>query len=117
MNTHRFDSTIGRLMVAMTYVAVALLMVGVALMIANGISPLEGGPAFDPALIWDDIRAGVPAGFLWLGLVAVIATPIVRVVVSTIGFAREDSWRMVAVGVGILLVIAVGIVTTLATDG
>jgi uncharacterized membrane protein len=117
MNTHRFESTIGRLMVAMTYVAVALLVVGVALMIVNGISPLVGGPAFDPALIWDEIRAGIPTGFLWLGLVVVIATPIVRVAVSAIGFAREGSWRMVGVGIAILVVIAVGIVTAIATDG
>ena len=117
MNTHRFDSTIGRLMVAMTYVAVALLVVGVVLMVANGISPLVGGPAFDPALIWEEIRAGIPTGYLWLGLVVVIATPIVRVAVAAFGYAREGQWRMVGVGAGILAVILVGIVTSLATRG
>jgi len=117
MNTHRFDSTIGRLMVAMTYVAVALLVVGVVLMALNGISPLDVGPTFDPALIWSELRNGVPAGFLWLGLIVVIATPIVRVAVAAVGYAREGQWRMVGVGVGILAVILVGIVTSLATKG
>ena len=117
MNTHRFDSTIGRLMVAMTYLAVALLVVGVVLMVVNGISPLAGGPAFDPALMWAEVRNGAPAGFLWLGLGVVIAIPIVRVAVATVGYAREGLWRMVGVGVGILIVILVGVVTSLATKG
>lgn len=116
MNQHRFDSTIGRLMVAMTYVAVALLIVGVALMSVHGISPLDGGPAFDPALLWAELRNGAPVGFLWLGLVVVIATPVVRVAVAAVGFAREGQWRMVGVGAGILLVIAVGILSSIVTE-
>jgi hypothetical protein len=40
----------------------------------------------------------------------------VRVAVSAIGFAREGQWRMVAVGTGILLVIAVGIATSIASE-
>ena len=57
-----------------------------------------------------------PAGFLWLGLVVVIATPIVRVAVSSVGFAREGQWRMVAVGLGILAIILVGIVSSIAVE-
>jgi len=116
MRPYGFDARIGRLMIVMTYISVALLVVGVVLMAVNGISPLDGAPAFDPSLIWTDLRAGLPVGFLWLGLIAVIATPIVRVAVSAVGFAREGQWRMVAVGTGILLVIAVGIVTSIATE-
>jgi uncharacterized membrane protein len=116
MKDSGFDSTIGRLMIVMTYIAVGLLAVGVVLMVVNGISPLVGGPAFDPTLLVDEIRAGVPTGFLWLGLVVVIATPIVRVAVSSVGFAREGQWRMVAVGLGILSIIAVGIVSSIALE-
>jgi uncharacterized membrane protein len=116
MNQHGFDSTLGRLMVAMTYVAVALLIVGVALMAVQGISALDGGPAFDPALLWAELRNGAPVGFLWLGLVMVIATPIVRVAVASVAFAREAEWRMVGIGAAILLVIAVGIVSSLASE-
>jgi uncharacterized membrane protein len=116
MRERGFDSTVGRLMIAMTYVAVALLAVGVVLMIANGISPLVGGPAFDVGVIVEEVRAGVPTGFIWLGLVVVIATPIVRVAVSSVGFAREGQWRMVAVGLGILAIILVGIVSSIAVE-
>ena len=116
MSGFGFDARIGRLMIAMTYLAVGLLTVGVVLMIANGISPLDGAPAFDPGQIRADILAGQPAAFLWLGLIVVIATPIVRAAVAAIGFAREGQWRMVGVGAGILLVIAVGIASSIALE-
>jgi uncharacterized membrane protein len=116
MRDRGFDSTVGRLMIAMTYVAVVLLAIGVILMIANGISPLVGGPVFDAGVVLEELRAGIPTGFIWLGLVVVIATPIVRVAVSSVGFAREGQWRMVGVGLGILTIIAIGIVTSIAME-
>ena len=116
MRDHGFDSTIGRLMIVMTYIAVALLGIGVLLMAVDGISPLVGGPVFDATIIVDELRAGIPAGFLWVGLVVVIATPIVRVAVSSVGFAREGQWRMVAVGLGILAIILIGIVRSIAVE-
>jgi uncharacterized membrane protein len=116
MKPHGFDARIGRLMIVMTYLSVGLLVIGVVLMLVNGISPLDSAPVFDPSAIWADLRAGLPVGFLWLGLVVVIATPIVRVAVSAVGFAREGQWRMVGVGAGILLIIAIGIVTSIAQE-
>ena len=116
MRDHGFDSTIGRLMIVMTYIAVALLGIGVLLMVVDGISPLVGGPAFDATLVFDELRAGIPAGFLWAGLVVVIATPIARVAVSSVGFAREGQWRMVAVGLGLLAIILIGIVSSIALE-
>jgi uncharacterized membrane protein len=116
MRDHGFEGTLGRLMIAMTSVAVALLIVGVALMMVNGISPLAGGPVFDPALLWQELRAGTPAGFLWLGLIVVIATPVVRVAAASVGFARAGEWQMVGISIGILLVIAVAIASSLVTE-
>ena len=116
MRERGFDSTVGRLMIAMTYVAVVLLAVGVVLMAIDGISPLVGGPTFDPTVVIEELRAGIPTGFIWLGLIVVIATPIVRVAVSSVGFAREGQWRMVAVGLGILAIILIGIVSSIALE-
>lgn len=113
----RFEARIGRLLIATTYVAVALLVVGVGLMVAGGISPLDGGPPFDPAALIADLRALEPAGFLWLGLLAVIATPITRVVAAAIGFAREGDRILVVVAVGILTVIVIGVAAALAGAG
>ena len=42
-----------------------------------------------------------------------IAAPIGRVIVAAITYARDADWLMVAISLGILLVIAVGVGTAL----
>jgi uncharacterized membrane protein len=109
-----FDRTIGRLLIVVTYAASVLLLIGVVLMVVDGISPLSGGPGLDPSALVSDLVSLQPAGFLWLGLIAVIATPISRVVAAAIAFGRAGDQRMVGVAVGILVVIALSIATALA---
>ena len=92
-----------------TYVAIGLIMCGVILMLAGGLSPLDPAPAFDPARLLDDLIALRPAGFLWLGLLVVLATPAARVALSVAGFVRAGEPRMAGVAVLVLLVIALGI--------
>jgi uncharacterized membrane protein len=104
---------IGRLLIAMTYVAVGLLVVGVVLMIADGISPLSNGPGLDLATLPSQLLALDPAAFLWLGLLAVVAAPIGRVIVAGIGYARQADWLMVAIALGILAIIAIGVASAL----
>jgi uncharacterized membrane protein len=105
------ERRIGRLLIATTYVSVGLLTVGVALLLAAGTSPLAGGPGLDPAAIGSQVLALDPAGFLWLGLVAVVSAPISRVVLAAVAYIRTEDWPMVAVAVGILAIIAIGIAT------
>jgi uncharacterized membrane protein len=112
-----FERRIGRLLIAVTYLAVGLLLAGVALMVVNGVSPLDGGPALDLATLPADLAALAPAGFLWLGLLAVIATPVSRVVAAAIGFGRAGDRMMVLVAVAILLVISIGIVAAQVAPG
>ena len=57
-----FESTIGRLLIGLTYVATALLPIGVLLMVAGGISPLSGGPAAGPGSLPIDLAALTPSG-------------------------------------------------------
>jgi uncharacterized membrane protein len=112
-----FDRFLGRLLIAVTYVAVALLAVGVVLLIAAGISPLAGGPALDLDRLTADLVAVDPAAFLWLGILAVIATPLSRVVAAAIGFARLGDRWMVGIAIAILVVITIGIASSLAAAG
>jgi uncharacterized membrane protein len=105
------ERRIGRLLIAMTYLSVALLTVGVGLLLGAGISPVSGGPGLDLATIGSQLATFGPAGFLWLGLLAVIAAPIGRVLLAAVAYARSDDWQMVAVAVAILAVIAFGVVT------
>jgi uncharacterized membrane protein len=108
------EALIGRLLIAVTYVAVGLLAIGLVLMIADGISPLSGGPPLDLATLGTQLVALDPAGFLWLGLMAVIAAPIGRVIVAAIAYARDADWVMVTVSIAILVVIAIGVGSALA---
>jgi uncharacterized membrane protein len=113
---HEFDRAIGRILIWLTYVAVALLAVGVALMLAGGISPLDGAPAFDLAAVPGDIATLQPAGFLWLGLLVVLVAPIARVVLAGIGYGLDREWVMVLVAIAILAVIAVGVISATLTE-
>lgn len=103
------DRTIGRLLTLGTNAAVLLLAIGCVLLFANRIDPLAGGPPLEPGLIVDDILHLRPAGFMWLGLVAVLATPIARVAVSLVGYVTRGERRMAVIAALILVVIAASI--------
>ena len=105
------ERRIGRLLIAITYASVALLAIGVGLLLASETSPTAGGPGLNLTSLGADLLAGAPAGFLWLGLVAVIAAPISRVVVAAIAYARERDWSMVGIALAVLAIIAIGVAT------
>jgi uncharacterized membrane protein len=113
----RLEQSIGRLLTIGIYVSIALLAVGVVLMLLDGIGPLSGGPAFDVGRLVPDLTALRPAGFLWLGLVAVVATPTARVGASLIGYARRGERAMAIVAVLILIVIAMSVALAQALEG
>ena len=110
------ERAIGRLLIAITVVSVALLVIGVVLMIVHGIQPLSGGPTVDLATLGAQVIAMQPAGLLWLGLLAVIAAPIGRVIVAAIAYGRDGDRLMVGISIAIVLVIAVGIGTALTVS-
>jgi len=112
-----FERRIGRQLIGATYIAVAMLLVGVVLMAVAGISPLDAVPPFEPGDMVRSLLALEPTGFLWLGLAVVIATPISRVIVAAIGYGRTGDRLMVAVSIGILAVIAIGIVAAVVGEG
>jgi uncharacterized membrane protein len=109
-STVDLDQTIGRLLTIGTNIAVLLLAVGCVLLFAGQLDPMAGGPPLEPGLIVDDITHLRPAGFMWLGLLALLATPILRVVVSLIGFERRGERTMVIVSSLILVVLAASVV-------
>jgi uncharacterized membrane protein len=113
----RLEQSIARLLTGGTYVAIALLAIGFALMVATGVSPLSGGPRFDVTAIPGDLLALRPTGFLWLGLLVVVATPAARVLASLIGYARRGEGRMVIVAALILMVIALSVVAATGLEG
>jgi uncharacterized membrane protein len=111
------EQSIARLLSVGTYASIGLLAVGVILMAVNAIAPLSGGPAFDLTRLVPDLTAFRPAGFIWLGLLAVIATPTARVAASLIGYARRGERAMALIAALILLVIAASVALAQVLEG
>jgi len=109
------EARIAHLLRIGTLISVGLLAIGSLLLVAAGISPLAPAwPPLDVATIPADLLALHPEGFLWLGLLVTIATPLLRVMASTFGFARLGESRMVLLGVAVLVVIALAVVAGIA---
>ena len=110
------ESSIGRLLTIGTYASVGLIAVGTVLLIGSGRSPLDAAPALDPSRLIPDLIGLQPAGFLWLGILGVVATPAARVAAALVGFARSGERRMALVAAAILVVIAIGVATGAAAS-
>jgi uncharacterized membrane protein len=93
-----------------TYVSVALIVVGSVLLIAGGTSPTAGGPPFAVERLAADVIALRPEGFLWLGIVGILATPGLRVVRALLGFLRRAERGMAWIATLVLVVIAAGVI-------
>ncbi len=113
----RLERSIARLLTVGTYASIVLLAIGFVLMLAAGISPLDGAPPFDAAAIPADILALQPVGFLWLGLIVVVATPAARVAASLVGYLRQGERRMALVAVAILVVIGLSVLLASGLEG
>jgi uncharacterized membrane protein len=108
------DRSVARLLSVGTYASIALLATGVAAMAAAGRSPLDAAPGFDPARILPDLAALRPEGFVWLGIVLIVATPSARVATSLVGYLRRHDRPMAVVSILILCVIALSVAAAIA---
>jgi uncharacterized membrane protein len=104
------EAGVGRLITVGTYLSIGILAIGVGVMLASGVSPLASAPPLDPARLPADLVALRPEGFLWLGLLAVIATPAARVTAALVGFAARGERRMALIAILVLVVIVLGVV-------
>ncbi|HEY7525106.1 MAG TPA: DUF1634 domain-containing protein [Candidatus Limnocylindrales bacterium] len=107
---HGLEASVGRLVTAGTYLSIAILAAGVVAMLVAGISPLGTAAPLDLPRLAGELAALRPEGFLWLGLLAVIATPSARVVAALVGFARRRERRMAGIAILVLVVIVVGVI-------
>ncbi len=104
------EAGIARLLMVGTYAALVSVTVGVVLMVVTGRSPDEHGPALDPGRLFADLLSFEPIGFLWAGILIVLATPLARVAAALVGYVRAGEREMVLVGALIIGVIALGVV-------
>ncbi|HUQ44164.1 MAG TPA: DUF1634 domain-containing protein [Candidatus Limnocylindria bacterium] len=94
-----------------TYLSIGLVALGSVLLVAQGGSPTAGGPPLSIDGVVADLAALRPAGFLWIGIIGVLATPGLRVVRAMLGFLRREERRMATVALLVLGVIGVGVIS------
>jgi uncharacterized membrane protein len=112
------EQVIARLLLGGTIVGVSLLAIGVVLMAVNGLSPVSGTfPPFEPGTIVADLAAFRPEGFLWAGIVILIATPIARVIGELIIFTMRGDRLLALVAVAILGVISLSVAAAVLLEG
>jgi uncharacterized membrane protein len=112
------ELVIARLLMVGTVAGIALLAVGVALMAVGGISPEAGTfPAFDARTVVADIVAFRPEGFLWAGIVILIATPIARVTGELVTYLVRGDRLLALVALGILGVVGLSVAAALTLQG
>ncbi len=109
------ELVVARMLVGGTYLAIGLILVGVLGMLASGIDPMAHPPAmtFDLAALPGDLVSLRPAGFIWAGIVVVMALPIGRVVVAGAGFFAAGERRLALISVLVVVVVALSIVAAL----
>jgi uncharacterized membrane protein len=110
------EPSIARLLTLGTYSSIALLAIGLVLLLASGLGPRSAEPGFDLGRIPADLFAFAPAGFVWLGLVVVIATPSARVAAALIGYLRRGERDMATVAALVLVVIATTVIVARAVE-
>jgi uncharacterized membrane protein len=108
------EARLGRLLFRGSLVAVGLLSVGIVLMVGRGFSPLDVPPALALDRLVGDLVTLHPAGYLWLGAIAVLSLPILRLLVAVVVFWRDGERNRAAIGAATLAVIAAGIALGLA---
>lgn len=85
-----------------------------AVLIAAGLAlaALRGRMVSNPVVLSelpDLLRTGHPRAFMALGILVLLATPIVRVLALIGGFALDRDWRFSTVALGVALLLLAGI--------
>jgi len=113
------ETAIARLLVVGTWLAMALVLAGVLLLLASGVDPLtrRDVPSFDLTRIPADLVGLRPGGFLWAGIALIVTLPVGRVVVAGLGFLAARDGRLALVSILVLLVVIVSIAAALGLEG
>jgi uncharacterized membrane protein len=113
----RIESTLGRLLqVGVTLSALVVLAGGVVFLFRHGGEPIDYGvfkgeptELRSPTGIIEDALHGSGRGWIQLGLLLLIATPVARVAFSVYAFARQRDFLYVGVTLIVLAVLLFGL--------
>ena len=103
-HTRDLNGVIHRVLVIGLFASTAAMLAGVVLAVVRHRALATTAP--DISGVWARIEALRPSGFLALGILILIATPILRVLGSFVIFLYERDWRYAGVTLIVLLVLA-----------
>jgi uncharacterized membrane protein YfcA/uncharacterized membrane protein len=92
-----------------SYLSAALLAVGVAWVATAADVPIQAGPAMPLRALAAQLLEWNPYAVMQLGLLLLLATPLVRLVIAGAGFARQRDWRAALIPVGVLALILLSV--------
>ncbi len=117
MTETRADATIdriARLLSAGTLSSVLVVAAASLLSLAAGRAPFEtAAPPVELGRMVSDLLALRPEGFLWLGLLLILALPSARVTLALAGYARAGDRYATAVAASVLAVLALSVAVAL----
>lgn len=67
----------------------------------------DAGASHTLSVAWESLRSGGATGIMTLGLIVLVATPMVRVVASLIGYARSRDWIYLGLTAAVVTALAV----------
>ncbi len=103
-HTRDLNEVIHRVLVIGLFASTVAMLAGVMLAVVRHRALATATP--DVSGVWARIEALRPSGFLALGILMLIATPILRVLGSFVIFLYERDWRYAGVTLIVLLVLA-----------
>jgi uncharacterized membrane protein len=105
---HDLNEIVHQMLVIGLILSTALMLVGLGLDLALGREVPAAVPDFGD--IFNRVIALRPSGFLALGLLVLIATPILRVVGSIFAFLYERDWRYAGITLLVLGIVMVSLI-------
>ena len=111
------DTQMGALLRAGVVLACTIMLAGGALYLARhgggheSYNTFRGEPATLRSIagIWRGLLAGDARGIIQFSVLAMIATPVLRVAFAVYGFARQKQWLFVAVSLAVLALLSFGL--------
>jgi len=110
MAEERINRVLHKVLLTGMVLSMATMMVGLLLYIASGSGDDKTIP-FDDLL--GELANGTPLAIVQLGILMLIATPLMRVVAATVVFAAEKDRQFVLISLFVLIMIAVAMMVKL----
>lgn len=103
----RFDESLHKLLLIGLYLSVALILFGLGLALFTHQNVPD--TVFPMQSLFTGLLSLNAGSYLSLGLLVLIATPIIRVITSFISFLVEKDWRFAAITLVVLVTVLVSI--------